>query len=159
DSAPELLERVLRERLAEHFENLLPVSLDQVAQVVGTELRVLLHAARALQRLELALEMLAHAFAFRGLDAGRLLHDDVGVHLDETSLRVVDEAWVLRLGDQSLARYVVQPDVEDRLHHPRHRAARSRADRYQQRILRVTEAGADDGLDAVQTLLDVGAKR
>jgi hypothetical protein len=50
-------------------------------------------------------------------------------------------------------RPVVQPEVEDRVHHARHRGACTRAHRDQQRVRRIAEATSDDALDLGQRRL------
>ena len=63
----------------------------------------------------------------------------VAVHVDQPAVGVVGEALVAgRVGDAD-HRFVVQAQVEDRVHHARHRAGRAATDRDQQRILRVAE--------------------
>ena len=70
-----------------------------------------------------------------------LLHtqDDVAVHLHEAAVAVPREARVVRLLRERFDRLIVEPEVEDSVHHPRHRVARARADGHQQRVLEVTE--------------------
>src|SRR2546427_13202036 len=75
---------------------------------------------------------------FRSLE--RLLaqvEHHVAVHLDEAAIGVVGEAGVLRAGDEPLHGLIVQAEVQDRLHHPRHRDRRrgsSPADRKSTRL-------------------------
>ena len=49
-------------------------------------------------------------------------------------------------------RLVVQAEVEDRVHHSRHRGPRARADRNEERLCRIAERPADRRFDASQTL-------
>ena len=74
----------------------------------------------------------------------------VGVHLDEAAVRVQGEPLVV-LG-QALHRLVVEAEVEDGVHHPRHRGARAGADGDQQRLAGVAELAADGLLHAGQIL-------
>src|SRR5262249_46387946 len=74
DTSPELLHRILGKRLAENFEHLPLVALDQRAQIVGGEVCILLDSTRALDPLELVLELLPNPPALGRLDARRLLH-------------------------------------------------------------------------------------
>ena len=60
--------------------------------------------------------------------------DDVGIHLDEPAIAVPGEARIARGGGKPFHRFVVQAQVEDGVHHPRHGNARAGTDRYQQRI-------------------------
>ena len=66
-------------------------------------------------------------------------HDDVGEHLDETAVAVPRPARVLRLLGKRLDDRLVEAEVEDRIHHARHRGARTRTDRDEERILEVAE--------------------
>ena len=55
--------------------------------------------------------------------------DDIGVHLDEAAIAVPGEARVARHGSQALDRRIVEAEVEDGVHHSRHRHARARCGR------------------------------
>ena len=66
--------------------------------------------------------------------------DDLAVHLDEPPVGVVREARVARRLGQPFDRHVVQPEVEDRVHHPRHRDRGAAANRDEQRVVQVAEA-------------------
>src|SRR3546814_4121441 len=74
-------------------------------------------------------------------------HDDIGVHLDEAAIAVPREPRVARCVRKSRNRRIVEPEVEDGVHHPRHRHARARADRDQERVCGIAEALAGDALD------------
>jgi hypothetical protein len=64
---------------------------------------------------------------------------DVAVHLDETPIRVVREARVVRAADETAHRLVVQAEVQDGLHHARHRDRSTGAHRDQQGTPKVAE--------------------
>jgi len=74
-------------------------------------------------------------------------HDDIGIHLDEAAIAVPRKARVARCLRQAHDGLVVEPQVEDGVHHPRHRHARARTDRDEQRIGGVAECLAGDPLD------------
>ena len=149
DRAPELLLRVVGKldpeaRANERFE-----LVRQLAQVFGREIGVGLDAARVLLFLENPLERVL-------LLALRLqAEDDVAVHLNEAAIRVPAEARVLRLRDQPLDRLVVEAEVQDRVHHTRHRRARARSHRDEERIRGIAEATTDGRFD----LREVGGDR
>ena len=65
---------------------------------------------------------------------------DPAEHLDEAPIRVPAEALVVRERDQPLQRRVVEAEIEDGVHHPRHRKLRARAHAHEQRILGGAEA-------------------
>ena len=66
--------------------------------------------------------------------------DRLAVHLDQAPVRVVGEAAVARALAEPFDRVVVEADVEDRVHHPRHRDRRAGADGDEQRVVAVAEA-------------------
>ena len=68
-------------------------------------------------------------------------------HLDQSAVGVPGEPLVVGELRQRLDRLVVQADVEDGLHHPRHRELRAGAHRHQQRLVRIAEVAADGLLD------------
>ena len=120
----QLLHRVLRERLARLLGDELLVARHGLPHAVLAEVGVDLGAVRVLDRLELVLELLL-----------RDLQHDVAEHLHEAAVAVVGEPAVLRAGLQPLDRGVVQPQVEDGVHHARHRELRARAHRDEQRVV------------------------
>ena len=67
------------------------------------------------------------------------LHDDVGEHLDKAAVAVPRPAGVLRLRGERLDDLLVEAEVENRIHHARHRRARAGADRNEKRVLGVAE--------------------
>ena len=81
--------------------------------------------------------------------------DDLAVHLDQPPVRVVGEARVAGRRGEPLDRLVVQAEVEDRVHHPRHRDRGARADRDEQRVGRVAEALAGALLEPRDVLVDL----
>ena len=128
DGVAQLLLRVLREVDASVGLHDALERLDETGEVFGGELRVGLHAALVTQRGERMLEAL-------GVD----VEHDLAEHLHEPAVRVVGEPLVLRLLGEALHRRVVEPEVEDGVHHPRHRERCTRAHRHQQRVGFVTE--------------------
>ena len=143
--ALELLARVLREPRADLALVQRLVRLDQLPEVVGGQLDVLSHAALLLERLQLALEHV-------GVDP---VHD-LAVHLDQAAVRVEREPRVPGRRREPFDRDVVQPEVEDRVHHPRHRDRRAGADGDEQRVGRVTEALAGALLEPGDVLVHLG---
>ena len=127
--AAQLLARILGEARPDLFLVDALERRDQLAQILGTELEVVRHAACSLQIRDRALEALP-------VDA---VHD-LAVHLDQAPVRVVGEPRVAGRGRLPLDGDVVQAEVEDRVHHPGHRDRGARPHRHQQRIGRVAEA-------------------
>ena len=131
----ELLERVLREvapgRLADDGLG----GVGHLAQARGVHLGVLVDTEALLDRVERMVEPLT-----------RDIEDDPPEHRDEAPVRIPAEALVAGERDQAIERRVVEAEVEDRVHHPRHRELRARADAHEERVGRVAEALAGHGL-------------
>src|SRR5699024_5049189 len=66
-------------------------------------------------------------------------HNNVGVHLDESSVAVPSPARVARSLCQSLNNFFVQTKVEDCVHHTRHGRSRTRTNRNEKRICLVSK--------------------
>ena len=141
DGADGLLE--LLARLGRELVELLEAARE-LAQRLDVELGVVLDAAVGLHALDLVLEALA-------LDAAH----DVAEHLHEAPVGVPREALVLGLARQPLHRLVVEAEVQDGVEHARHRLARARAHRHQQRVLGVAELLARALLERRQRLVDL----
>jgi hypothetical protein len=144
--ALQLRRRVLRERLARLTLDDELVAVAELAKRVGGDVGVGGDAVPALGVLEQDLEMLA-------LD---VLHDPA-VHRDEAAVRVVGEALVGLLGEP-FDGFVVEAEVEDGVHHPRHRELGARADRDEERIGRVAELLAHGLLELRPLLGDLGVE-
>ena len=71
----------------------------------------------------------------------------VGIHGDEAAVRVVGEAPIPGFVRHRLHRRVVESEIEHGVHHARHRRARPRAHRDQQRIVAVAESLAGGAAD------------
>jgi hypothetical protein len=80
----------------------------------------------------------------------------VAVHLHEPSVRVEREASVAARRREPFHRLRVQPEVQDGVHHPRHRHARARTHRHDQGIARVPEAPTRPKLHAFERELQLG---
>ena len=140
----QLLACVLRKRsLGLLLEDVLE-RLDELREVVGRQVDVLLDATLALEVCERLLEAVP-------VDA---LHD-LAVHLDEAPVGVLCEAAVPRRAAEPLDCRVGEAEVEDRVHHPGHRDRSSRPDGDEQRVLRVAEALARPLLEPADVLLDL----
>ena len=116
----------------------------ELLQRLDVELGVVLDAAVGLDALDLVLELLA-------LDAAH----DVAEHLHEAPVGVPREALVVGLLGQPLHRLVVEPEVQDGVEHARHRLARARAHRHEQRVVGVAEPLARVLLEPLQRLVDL----
>ena len=130
DGAAQLLHRLLGEGLAGVALHDLLVGVDQVAQQLDGDLGVRRRPGELLGRLEERVELLTGQ-----------LEDDAPVHGDEAPVGVEGEALVAGLLGQPLDRFVVEAQVEDRVHHAGHGELGARAHRDEQRV-----GGVADGL-------------
>ncbi len=144
DRAAELLARILRERAADLLAVDVLEGLDERRQVVRAQVDVELDAAIALQVRERPLETMA-------VDAV----DDLAEHLDQAPVRVACEARVARRPDEPSHGVVAQAEVEDRVHHPRHRDRGAGAHGQEERVLGVAEALSGLLLEAGDVLVDL----
>ena len=117
DREVELLHRIARELAAGRVADDRQELPDQLLERRGVELRVLRDAAARLRGVQRLVELLAGD-----------VHDDPAEHLDEAPVRVPAEALVAGQRDQAVQRLLVEAQVEDRVHHPRHRELGARAD-------------------------------
>ncbi len=144
DGTPQLGLRIVREFDTQDFLDPHLEGLGEVLQLFGGEFGIALVTLRVLDILHHAVQLLADALAVLGLDALGLLHDDVGVHHDETAVGVIDETGVLGLLDEARDSLGAQTDVEDRVHHARHGGTGAGAAAHEERVLRVAELLAHD---------------
>ena len=84
-----------------------------------------------------------------GVDA----FDHLAEHLDQAAVRVEQEMHGCRR--RLVNRGVVQPEIQDRLHHSRHRDRPARADRNEQRVGRIAEALPGATLERREMLVDL----
>ncbi len=80
---------------------------------------------------------------------------NIGVHLDETPIGVVGKALIATLSNDALNGVVIETEVEDCIHHSRHRGASTGTHRNQQWVLRVTKFFIHQLLDLSQILIDL----
>ena len=123
---------------------LLYSALNLPASALRSAAEVLLHA---LLRLHLVDELLEVLLAD--------LHHDVGEHLDEAAVAVPRPARVLRLLREGVDDRLVEAEVEDRVHHARHRGAGAGAHGDEERVLRVAELLAGGLLELAHVLHDL----
>ena len=144
DGAHELLLGILREvaadlRLILGFE-----LLCELLEVVCGELGVHLDALLGFHLVDELLEVLLADF-----------HDDVGIHLDETTIAVIREAGVARLFGEPDHHFVIETEVEDGVHHTGHGSACAGTDGNEERIVQRTELLADQFLELGDVLHDL----
>ena len=129
DRLAQLLARVLREGLAGLGDDLLEALAERAS---GPRRR-----ARC-RRFAPAASRASPSASSKSLDGEPA--DDAAEHLQQPPVGVPGKARVVGALGEPPDRLVAEAEVEHRVEHPRHRDARSRADRDQQRILGVAEA-------------------
>ena len=154
DGSPELVPRIGREVLAGLLLDGGLELLDQLLQVVGRQLGVVLHAALLLLGVDNLLEGVVVL-----LRCGLHAQHHVAVHLDEAAVGVPCEAGVARELRDGLDGLVVHTEVENSVHHAGHRGACARAYRYEQRFVLVAELAVGQPLDVLDGLLHVGTQQ
>ena len=105
--------------------------VDQCGQIIGVQVGILR-----------ALELRFLRLVERTLEGvGRYVHHDLAEHLDEPPVGISREPHIaLGLLREPFDGAVVQPEVEDRVHHPGHRELRSGPDGDEERVLGIAEA-------------------
>ena len=134
--APELIHRVVGERLP-------GLALDDLLERRG---RVAQHFPGKVDVPGDARGLLA---LLQGLLEDPLVHVEhhAAVHLHEPAIGVVREARVAAHQPEAFDRRVVEPQVENRLHHARHGQGRTGADRHEQRLPATAELATGRGLE------------
>ena len=136
DRAPQLLLWVLREGMPAFLGNDLLETGNDGPPILGGQVGVEVGAGLKLVIFDQLLEVMVVDTQY-----------DLPVHLDETSIAVIGETFVAALARQSDGRLVVETEVEHGVHHPGHRNPSPGPHRYQQRIVRVAEPGAQRALE------------
>ena len=90
--------------------NYLLVVDDEFFELFGGDFVILFHSG-VLSRLREAFLKFVQVY----------LKDDVGEHLNETAVAVIGESFVARRFGKGGDCIIVESEVEDRVHHPRHR--------------------------------------
>src|SRR5216684_6492111 len=78
--------------------------------------------------------------------------NDLAEQRSKATVSIQSESQIAGLLGQTLYRLFVEAEVQDGVHHSRHRKRRARSDRHQQRVLRVAEFLADFFFDLVERL-------
>ena len=79
---------------------------------------------------------------------------DFAEKLQETAVGVIDEALILGQLDHAFGRFIIEPQIENGVHHSRHGQGGTGADRYQQGLGRVPEAFAGLGFQGRHVIMD-----
>ena len=110
------------------FLNHLLVFLDHFLQCLGVESSVELGFLVLLLGVEYFVECRLRNF-----------QDHVAKHLDQAAVRVVGKTRILAATGQRFDALIVEPEVQNCVHHSWHGELRARADAYQQRVLALAQ--------------------
>jgi hypothetical protein len=121
--AGELHHGILRERVSRFFLHHFLIAGNHFLQVRGGQLGVQFGLGFFLLSIEDRFEIVLGNFQHHA-----------AIHLDEAPVAIVSEARILALGFQRLHGYVVQPQIENRVHHARHGELGARAHADQQAV-------------------------
>ena len=127
---------------------------DQFFQIVGRQFGILLHAAFGLLLLDEHLERIVIL-----LRLGLHTQHHVAVHLYEAAVGIPCKTRIARALGHCLDGHVVHAEVQNRIHHTRHRRAGARTHRDQQRHGLVAEAHVRELLDVFHRTLHFGAQQ
>ena len=141
DRAPELHFRILRESVPELLLDHGLVERDDMLPLDGGKIGIVLMAETGLLVLEDFLENLVVE-----------THDDIGIHLDEAAIAVPGKTRIAGIVAERLHGLVVETEIEDGIHHARHRGARAGAHGEQQRPSAIAELAPGDRLHLLQPL-------
>ncbi len=144
DGAVELLARLLRERCA-------GLSLDDFLVVVAQLLECVGRDQVVHRGAGLGLGCIEGVFERFTVDA----EHDAAVHGDEATVRVVREPRIVGRVGEALDALIVEAQVEDGVHHARHRELGTRANAHEQRVERVAELAPHGLLELEDVLGDL----
>jgi len=128
DSEVGLLRLLGRENLARFALDDVFENRDELFPVPGSKIGVRAHALLLLAGCDLVLEQIAGDF-----------ENDGGKHLDGAPVGVGGKAPVSSTGNEAFDRFVVEPEVKNRVHHARHRERSARSDRNEKRIFGIAK--------------------
>ena len=148
DRLKELLLGIGREVLAELLFVLRLELVGEFLEVLRRQLDVLRDALLFLHLVDELFKVLLADF-----------HDDVGEHLNESSVAVICPAGIAGLLCQRLHDFLIETEVEDRVHHAGHGSACTRTHGDEQRVLLVAELLAADLFHLVDVLHDLRLDR
>ena len=150
DSAPELLHGIGGECLARLCEDGFLEEGYELLEVFHIKFVIQLHALFFLYLFNDSLE---------GVDVvlvgGLHTKHHVAIHLHETAISVVGEAGVVGLTSQTFYHLIVQTEVEDGIHHTRHRGARARAYGEEEGILHIAKLGIHKVFNVMESVLHI----
>ena len=150
DGTPELIVGISREILARVLLDSGLEANDELLEVIHLELCIKLHALLLFHVLDNCL---------KGVDVGLVgrfhAQHNVTIHLHKAAVAIPREPWIARLLGQCLGHIVVDTQVQDSVHHTRHRHGCTRANRYQLGIAGVVKLVTCQALDVLDRFLHI----
>ena len=143
DTGPQLFPRILRNNFAQLFADFF-IFVNQLFEVFRSQIRVRFVAFG-----------LFHIFQSFFIQIQIGAHNHVRKHLQETAIRVISKSFASGSFSQSFNGFVVQTEVQNRIHHTRHRNAGAGTNREQQRIIGVGKFFAHNLLNAGNSLANL----
>ena len=128
DSLHELYLWILRELCAHFFRINCFIPCDDFFEIVRSQIGIIFCALRVF---DLRQDALKERFAH--------LHDDIREHLDKPAIRIVGKPRIAGFLGEALYRDIVQAQIQNSIHHARHRCPRAGTHGYQQRIRFIAE--------------------
>ena len=143
DTGPQLFPRILRNNFAQLFADFF-IFVNQLFEVFRSQIRIRFVAFG-----------LFHIFQSFFIQIQIGAHNHVRKHLQETAIRVISKSFASGSFSQSFNGFVVQTEVQNRIHHTRHRNAGAGTNREQQRIIGVGKFFAHNLLNAGNSLANL----
>ena len=146
DSTPELLHRISGEVLACAALDLLLEEYDEALEFVDIQLIIQADATLSFDSVDDFFEG-GDIFLCLGLHT----EDDVTIHLHEAAVAIVGEAGIACLLRKAFDDGVIEPKVEDGVHHTRHGGASTRADRYKEWVGGIAKGRSHEAFDMMHS--------
>ena len=150
-SSLELLTRIFGEVLAGAFLNQRLESSDHFAEVILLEAGIVFHLGLGLGFIQNHLVRIVVLASF-----GFHFHHNAPVHLKKTSVGVPRKFCITGLLGKGLNNFVINPEIENGVHHTGHRLTRTGTDRKQKGILEITKFFAHGLFDLGNICLNLG---
>ena len=132
DTGPQLIPRILRNNFAQFLADFF-IFFNQFFQIFGRQIGIRLVTFRFF-----------HIFQSFFIEVQISAQNNVGEHLQETTVRVVSETFAAGSFGQSLNGFVIQTEVQNGIHHTRHGNAGTRTNREQQWVVGIGKFFAHD---------------
>ena len=132
--SPKLLPRVCRKILLGSFFNYFFEPFYKLLQIFNRKFGVLFDSFFGFQFVDNFFERVVVFFVFRFHS-----HNHVAVHLDKSAVGIPSETRIICFFCEPFNNLVVQSQIQNRVHHSRHRCRRAGTNRNQKRIFSVAE--------------------